>query len=294
MIGMFGVIPEDIGPGDEGLSHEQRFGARGDGDPRLRALKWRSGRDLLLVDVVHPGTDTSTPLPPRPRRMTDERLWMPIGDDDERVVGPIYRVGVRVSGSLIRARAAEVVRFIPEMTVVVGTQRFCILGSLDGLAPSRLRRLEKMIQGSQGMALKSQVLFPEPVRARRSEPPLGPHPEPATSALPPAAKTILATIEGEALGNSHVVTFQRRGAAGLLNLLEERGLIRILASGQIVSASRYQELCDTLGDLELEFNRRQAAKLWNASVGMADALLDQLARDRMVDKVPGRYYKVKR
>ena len=219
---------------------------------------------------------------------------MPVGDDDERAIGPVYRVGVRVSGSLIRVRAAETVRFIPEMTVIVGTQRFCLLGKLDGLDPSSRRQLGKMIQRSHGADLKSQALFPEPVRALRSEPPSWPHPEPVTGALPPAAKTILATIEGEPLGNSHVVTFQRRGAAGLLSLLEERGLIRLLPSGQIVAASRYQELCDTLVDFEQEFNPRQAAKLWNASVGMAGALLDQLARDRLVDKVSARYYKVKR
>lgn len=282
MIGTFGVIPEDVGSGDEELSHEQRFGARSDGDRRLQTLHWRSGRDLLLVDVVPPGPETNTMLPPRPKRVTDERLWIPVGVDGERVTGPVYRVGVRVSGSLIRVRAAETVRFIPDMTVIVGTQPFCILGKLDGLDPSRRRQLGKMIQRSQGGALKSQALFPEPVRNPRSD------------SLPPAARTILATIEGGALGNSHVVTFQRRGASGLLSLLEERGMIRILPSGQIVSASRYQELCDTLVDLELEFDRRQAAKLWNASVGMAGALLDQLARDRMVDKISGHYYKVKR
>ncbi|MCK4515868.1 MAG: hypothetical protein KAU31_11450 [Spirochaetaceae bacterium] len=290
MVGAVGVIPEDVGPGAEDLSHDQRFGVQNDGDPRLQELHWRSGRDLLLVDVTSPGTDTSTLLPPRPKRVTDERLWIPVSDDDERVVGPIYRVGVRVSDPLIRVRAAEVVHFIPEMTVIVGIRRFRILGRLDGLDPSRRRQLEKMIQGSHGTALKSQALFPEPARASRSEPPS----EPSSGSLPPAARTILAAIEGEALGNSHVVAFQRRGAAALLSLLEKRGLIRILPSGQIVSASRYQELCDTLGDLELEFNRRQAAKLWNASVGMAGALLDQLARDRMVDKVSSRYYKVKR
>ena len=293
MIGTFGVIPEDVGPADEDLTHEQRFGVRSDGDPRLRGLQWQAGRDLLLVDSTAAKKNISARLPPRPKRVTDERLWIPLSDDDT-VVGPVYRVGVRVSGPLVRVTAERLVRFVPEMTIVVGTDRYRILGRLDGLDPSRLRWLEKMIQGSPGETLRSGTLFPEPAPDRRSEPPSGPYLEPVTGALPPAAKTILATIEREALGNSHVVTFQRRGAAALLNLLEERGLIRVLPSGQIVSASRYQKLCDTLVDLEVEFSPRQAAKLWNASVGMASALLDQLARDRMVDKVSGRYYKVKR
>ncbi len=293
MIGTFGVILEEIDPGGEDYTHEQRFGARSGGDPLLRGLQWQAGRDLLLVDSTAAKTGISSRLPPRPKRVTDERLWIPVSDDDT-VVGPVYRVGVRVSGPLVRVRAERVVRFVPEMTIVVGTERYRILGRLDGLDPSRLRRLEKMIQGARGETLRSGTLFPEPAPVRRSEPPSGPHPEPATGALPPAAKTILATIGREALGNSHVVTFQRRGAAALLNLLEERGLIRVLPSGQIVSASRYQGLCDTLVDLEAEFSPRQAAELWNASVGMAGALLDQLAGDGLVDKVSGRYYKVKR
>ena len=290
MVGTFGVFPEELGPGAEDLTHEQRFGARSDGDPRLRKLHWRSGRDLLLVDSTAGKTDISARLPPRPKRVTDERLWIPISGDDQRVAGPIYRVGVRDSGPLIRVRAEKTVRFVPEMTVVVGNHRFRILGGLDGLDPSRLRRLEKMIQGSRGEALKSQALFPEPAGAVRSEPQSEPQSEP----LPPAARTILATIERDVLGGSHVVTFERRGAAPLLGLLEERGLIRILPSGQIISASRYQELCDTLVESALELDPKQAAKLWNASVGMAGALLDQLVRDGVVDKVSARYYKVNR
>ncbi|MEE8440689.1 MAG: hypothetical protein V3S41_03135 [Spirochaetia bacterium] len=282
MVGTFGEIPEEVGPGAEDLSHEQRFGDRSRGDRRFRELHWESGRDLLLVDNIHAKTDTNARLPPRPKRANDERLWIPISDDDVRVVGPIYRVGVRDSGPLIRVRAEKTVHFVPDMTVVVGKHRSRILGRLDGLDPSRRRRLEKLIQGSHGEALKSSVLFPEFAGAVRSD------------SLPPAARTILATIERGVLGDSHVVTFQRRGAASLLGLLEERGLIRILSSGQIISASRYQELCDTLVGSELELDPRQAAKLWNASVGMAGALLAQLVRDGMVDKVSARYYKVNR
>lgn len=177
-------------------------------------------------------------------------------------------------------------RFVPEMMVVVGKLRYRVLGGLGGLDPSRLRRLEKMIQGSRGEALRSLTLFPDPARDLRSEPPANP--------LPPAARTILATIEQDVPGGSHVVTFERRGAAPLLGLLEERGLIRILPSGQIVSVPRYQELYDALVESGLEPDSREAAKLWNTSIGMAGALLDQLARDGMVDKVSARYYKVNR
>ncbi|MEE8440356.1 MAG: hypothetical protein V3S41_01445 [Spirochaetia bacterium] len=290
MIGTFGVILEEIGPGGEDFSHEQRFGARSDGDPRLRELHWQAGRDLLLVDSTPTKTDVNARLPPRPKRVTDERLWIPVGDDDDNIVGPVYRVGVRISEPLIRVRVDKRMRFVPEMTVVVGKFRYRILGKLDGLDSSSRRRLEKMIQGSHGEALQSPVLFPESTRAARSEP----RSEPQTDSLPPAARTILTTINREALGESHVVTFQRRGAASLLGLLEERGLIRILPSGQIVSASRYEAVCDTLIKSELELDSRGAAKLWNTSVGMAGALLDQLVRDGLVDKVSARYYKGKR
>lgn len=288
------MIPEETGPGVEDLSHEQRFGARSDGDSRLRAFDWRSGRDLLLIDITSTTTSANAKLPPRPKRVTDERLWIPISDDDDRVIGPIYRVGVRDSGLLVRVRAEKTVRFVSEMTVVVGKRRFRILGGLDGLDPSRLRRLEKMIQGSHGEALKSLTLFPEPAGAMRLEPQSEPQLEPQSEPLPPAARTILATIERDVPGSSHVVTFERRGAAPLLGLLEERGLIRILPSGQIISASLYQEFRDTLVESGLELDSKQAAKLWNASVGMAGALLDQLARDGTVDKVSARYYKVNR
>ena len=282
MIGEFGTIEEDIGADAEGLTHEQRFGVRGGDDPRFCELRWRSGRDLLLLEIAPAGVDTNVTLPPRPKRVTGTKLWLPVRDDDEQAVGPIYQVGVEVSGPLLRARAEMTVRFVSEMTVVVGERRAVVLGRIDGLDPSRRRQLEKMIQRSKGEGLRSQVLFPERAGVLRSP------------ALPPAAKTILATIEREPLGASHVLPYQRRGATSLVELLEERGMIRILPSGQIVSDSRYQELCDALADPDAEYDPRGAATIWRTSVGMAAALFDLLARDGMVDKVSARNYKVKR
>jgi len=299
MIGTFGTIEEDIGADAEGLTHEQRFGVRDDSDPRFSDLQWRSGRDLLLLEIGPAGVDTSVTLPPRPKRVTGNRLWVPLRNDDEQAVGPIYQVGVEASGPLLRVRAETTVRFVSEMTVVVGevraetTVRFVsemtvvvgerravVLGQIDGLDPSSRRQLEKVIQRSKRDGLSSQVLFPERTGALRSP------------SLPPAATTILATIEREPLGTSHVLPYQRRGATSLVNLLEERGMIRVFPSGQIVANSRYQELCDALDDPNVEYDSRRAATIWKTSVGMAAALLDQLARDGMVDKVSARNYKV--
>jgi hypothetical protein len=293
MVGTFGVIHEEIGPGSEDFTHDQRFGARSDGDPRIRGLHWQAGRDLLLVDLTTTKGSIGARLPLRPKRVTDERLWIPVGDDDDTAVGPVYRVGVRVSGRLLRVRVEKMMRFLPEMTVVVGEYRHRILGKLDGLDPSRLRRLEKMIQGSDLEALEAAALFPEPTGTARSEPRSEPLPEFRSESLPPAARTILATIERGVLGSSHVLAFQRRGAASLVGLLKDRGLILILPSGQIVSASWYKAMSDTLSDWELELDSKTAAKQWNTSVGMAGALLDQLAGDGLVEKVSARNYKVK-
>lgn len=295
MVGTFGVIREDVGPGGEDLTHDQRFGVRSDGDPRLRGLHWQAGRELLLVDSAVAKIPVGVELPSRPKRVTDETLWIPVGDndDDDRIIGPVYRVGVRMSGALIRIRVEKALQFVSEMSVVVGEKRYRVLGKLDGLDPSRLRRLEKMIQGSDRESLRSLSLFPESTGTERSGPYSEPQLHPPRESLPPAAGTILTTIERGVLGSSHVLTFQRRGAASLVNLLEDRGLIRILPSGQIISVSRYEAAFRTMVDSELELDPRGAAQLWETSVGMAGALLDQLAGDGLVEKVSARNYRVK-
>jgi hypothetical protein len=282
MIGSFGIIPESIGAGAEDLSHRQRFGSRG-GDPRLREFHWQRGRDLLLVDITSAEAETHANLPSRPKRLTEEQLWIPVSDTETRIVGPIYRIGSRAVGSLIRIRAETDVYFLPDLFVVLAARRARVLGAIDGLDPSRRRQMEKVIRSSRACDLNPATLFPEPPG---TTPPVT-----SVDGLPPAAKTILTTIEQSLLGTSHVLSFQRRGAGGLVNLLENRGLIRVLPSGQIIASARYVQLRETLSDPELDFDPKQLSKLWGTSTGMAGALLDSFALDGMLDRVSARHYK---
>ena len=281
MVGSFGVIGEDVGADAGDLTHRQRFGARGR-DPRLRKLRWQSGRDVLLVQSTHSESDTNATLPPRPRRLADERLWIPVSDADSRVVGPTYRIGSQVVGSLIRIRAEKDVQFLPDLVVIVGSRRARVLGAIDSLDPSGRRQLEKVISVSRESDLDGRALFPGIPGDPGTDPPMG--------GLPPAAKTILTTIEQDMLGTSHVLSFQRRGAGGLVNLLEDRGLIRVLPSGQIISSGRYRELRETLAEPGLSLDPSHASKLWGTSVGMAGALLDAYALDGMIERVSARHY----
>lgn len=266
MVGIFGTIDEKV-EGRRDLSHADRFGR-----PPFTSLPWRAGRDLLLLDA-DPGRDRVDGVPRRPMHRTDAELWFP-AHDAGGVVGPVHPVGVRAAGPLIRCRAAAPVRFVPGALARLGELRTFVLLELDGLDPSRVRHLARVLAGAEG-------LTPEAL-ARVMAVRLGRDVD-AAGQLPPAARTILRQVAGSPLGTHHERAYERRGASPLVRLLQERALIVVLPDGQLVDRERLEEMARSLQSSPAEASPQQAAGLWRTSVGMARALLKQMRTEGLLD-----------
>ena len=176
----------------------------------MRSLRWIVGRDLLMFSSASDAEVVR--LPSRPKRLDDEQLWFPVSHRNAAIVGPVYPVGLRVSGPLLRVLCAEDVRFVCGADVRVSGEPARILGSLDAADPSRLRWLERKMHGLRADRLDSLDLLSD--NSRKT----------SRNDLSPAATTMCSTIERDPVGAHHAAEFERKGARGILTVLEDRGL----------------------------------------------------------------------
>ncbi len=274
MTGLFGDIDEPHNEGKSHFSHADRFGATS-----FVRLKWRRGRDLLLIEAADVGNGCIGTFPGLPRLTSESSLWFPVAASSRRKTGPVYSVGVRSKGSLLRARSSLPVQFVPGALTVVGSRRAIVLCELDGSDASQQRqRLRFLKKGEISRETLETMLAvsrnPRSVRAKdvHSDEDAGRTNEPFRR-MPPAARTILNQIRSAPLGESHIAPFERRGAGALMETLVERELVIVLSSGQIVDADRLEHLRRDAGRHGLPRSPREAAERWRTSVGTARALL---------------------
>jgi len=245
------TVEESVEP-DRDLTHTQRFAGL------KPAMNWLEGRDLRLGSGPRPTGLPRSPLGTGPT----SRLWIPPSHSTTAVTGPVYDVRVSRATGARRVTAGLTIHYVPEIVVELDGERFRVAGSLDGLDPSSISRLRRLL--NRGVA-ESAVLFPLKTSTI--------HPE----TLPPAAKTILRRIESEPVGSLHVREFERRGASHLVDTLARRGDVIILDLGLLVSAEALEAMRSTLPPGP-EGNRsaREFAAEWHVSVGVGRQILKVL------------------
>lgn len=278
-------IEESVSPGDSQMSHDERFFRAASSE--VRELPWRTGRELLLCDdatIVEPHGRFR--LPRSPRSGSRVPLWIPLAGETRPQSGPVYQVVAAGALHLDRVRAESSVHYLPDLIVVLGSRRRRVLGSLDRLNPSALRHLERSL-GKAVLRASAAELFPT-----------DDVPDATTESLPPAARTILDTIQDAATGTVHVASFEKRGAGPLISLLEQGGHITVFRSGLIISRSTEEKLRLLLQsqadapDGRDHIDPRTAAALWQCSVGLARELLEDFARQGLLDRQAGGKYKM--